>query len=90
MTVITKYGEIRGLKKEGCNVYLGIPFAAPPVGELAFRHPVPPSPWNGMLEATSGFCNPIQAKGGFYTGNNSQDCLYLNASRRKKHPLPCP
>ncbi len=71
MTIMTKYGEIRGFEKDGCNVFLGLPFAAPPVGELAFRHPLPPSPWNGILEATSGSCNPIQAKGGFYIGNNS-------------------
>ena len=90
MTVTTKYGDIRGLKKEGCNVYLGIPFAAPPVGELAFRHPVPPSPWKGVLEATSGSCNPIQAKGGFFIGNNSQDCLYLNVFAPEGVTTPMP
>ncbi len=90
MTVTTKYGDIRGLKKEGGNAYLGIPFAAPPVGELAFRHPVPPSPWKGVLEATGGSCNPIQAPGGFHTGNNSQDCLYLNVFAPERAPAPRP
>ena len=59
-------------------LYIGIPFAAPPVGDLAFKHPLPSSSWKGILEATSGSCNPVQAEGGFYVGNNSLDCLYLN------------
>lgn len=70
--------RIRGFEKDGCCVYLGIPFAMAPVGEYAFRHPLPPEPWEGVLDATLGSSNPIQGKGGFYISNNSQDCLYLN------------
>ena len=90
MTISTKYGDLRGFEKDGCNVFRGIPFAAPPVGELAFRHPLPPSPWKGVLEATSGSCNPVQAEGGFYVGNHSLDCLYLNvfAPKGASGPLP--
>lgn len=58
--------------------YLGIPFAKPPVGELAFRHPQEPEPWEGILEATTGKANPQQSRSYFHTVNFSQDCLYLN------------
>ncbi len=78
MPVQTKYGAVEGFRHNGCTVYLGIPFAKPPVGELAFRHPQPPEPWPGVLKANQGSANPIQAPGGFHIGNNSQDCLYLN------------
>lgn len=90
MTVLTKYGEISGFEKDYCNVYLGIPFATSPVGELAFKHPLPPDSWSGILNATKGSCNPIQAEGGFYIGNNSLDCLYLNvfAPQSVSGPLP--
>lgn len=90
MIITTKYGSIRSFEKNGCSVCLGIPFAAPPVGELAFKHPVPPRPWEGILDATSGSCNPRQAEGGFYIGNNSLDCLYLNvfAPKGTSGPLP--
>ena len=54
MIITIKYGKIRGFEKDGCNVWLGIPFAAPPVGALAFKHPLPPSPWSGEMDATKG------------------------------------
>lgn len=72
--ITTNLGRIRGFEKDGCSVYLGIPFAKPPVGEYAFRHPLPPEHWEGVLDATHGSSNPIQGKGGFYISNNSQDC----------------
>ena len=74
----TEYGEVQGVSEHGCIVYKGIPFAKPPVGDLAFRHPVSPEPWDGVFHADSGSANPIQDQGGFSVPNNSQDCLYLN------------
>ncbi len=78
MTIQTKYGTVEGVQGEGCRVYYGIPFAAPPVGELTFRHPIPPAPWEGVLKADSGSTNPIQVTGEYTPGNTSLDCLYLN------------
>ncbi len=69
--VRTKYGLAEDFHHNGCTVYLGIPFAKPPVGELAFRHPQPPEPWSGVLKADQGSANPIQAPGGFHIGSNS-------------------
>ncbi len=86
----TRYGDIEGFEHEGCRVYLGIPFAKPPVGELAFRHPLPPSPWAGVLKADKGSANPIQSSGGAHIGNNSLDCLYLNVFVPENAVSPLP
>lgn len=88
--ITTNLGRIRGFEKDGCFVYLGIPFAKPPVGEYAFKHPLPPEPWEGVLDAAHGSSNPIQGKGGFYIGNNSQDCLYLNVFVPQNADTPLP
>lgn len=77
-TVTTQYGLVRGIVKDGCEEYLGIPFAAPPVGELAFKHPVPPESWEGILDVVRGPVNPVQGKGRSTIAYVSKDCLYLN------------
>ena len=47
--VETEYGRIRGDYEPEFKLtgYYGIPFAAPPVGDLRFKPPVAPQPWNG-------------------------------------------
>lgn len=79
--VETIYGEVSGIHKDDCIEYLRIPYAKPPLGELAFRHPQPPEPWSGILKADHPPKNPIQAMGGFGMPDNSEDCLYLNIFR---------
>lgn len=76
--VQTEYGAVEGVKRDGCAVYMGIPFAKPPIGELAFKHPVRPEPWGGVLCADHGGKNPVQAEGAFRVKNNDLDCLCLN------------
>lgn len=46
--VTTGYGKIRGVEGKDCAVFKGIPFAAPPVGELRYRPPEPPRPWQEL------------------------------------------
>ncbi len=77
-TVTTQYGLVRGIVKDGCKEYLGIPFAAPPVGDLAFKHPVPPESWSGILDVIRGPVSPVQGKGRSTVGADGKDCLYLN------------
>ena len=86
----TKYGKVEGFEKDGCTLYLGIPFAKPPLGELSFKHPLPPEPWNGVLTADKGSHNPVQHGGKFSLGNVDPDCLYLNlfVPKGAEGPLP--
>ena len=77
-TVATEYGLVRGIVRDGCHEYLGIPYAAPPVGDLAFKHPMPPEPWNGILDVVRGPISPVQGKGRSTISPDGRDCLYLN------------
>ena len=56
--------------------FLGIPYAAPPVGDLRFRPPHPHAPWLVPRPATDygGICPQLSAEG--VTGH--EDCLFLN------------
>ncbi|MEZ5275783.1 MAG: carboxylesterase family protein [Opitutaceae bacterium] len=73
--VMTQYGLVQGVSEDGLTVFRGIPFAAPPVGDLRWRPPQPPVPWDGVRPATEFAPDPYQGDG---TGNVSEDCLYLN------------
>src|SRR5690349_13838490 len=81
----TRYGRVRGRREDGIVKFLGVPYAAPPVGRLRFRAPKEPTAWRGVREAVE-FPNPAyQATGAEMgpTGNGrmpapSEDCLYLN------------
>ena len=77
-TVTTEYGLVRGIVKDGCEEYLGIPFALPPVGDLAFKHPLPPESWEGVLDATKAPISPVQGTGRSTIELDGRDCLYLN------------
>ena len=77
-TVTTEYGLVRGIVKDGCEEYLGIPFALPPVGDLAFKHPLPPESWEGVLDATKAPISPVQGRGRSTIQADGKDCLYLN------------
>ncbi|POX40614.1 carboxylesterase/lipase family protein [Streptomyces sp. Ru72] len=83
----TTGGTVRGRAlADGAGLFAGVPFAAPPVGELRFRPPQPPEPWRGVREAGRFAPAPVQAgqKSTFPTfptaeiQETSEDCLYLN------------
>jgi len=69
-------GMLQGTSEDGLTVYRGIPFAAPPVGDLRWRAPEPAAKWEGVLQATKFAPGPMQ--GGNPPSGKSEDCLYLN------------
>ncbi|MGE7612596.1 carboxylesterase/lipase family protein [Paenibacillus sp. NPDC101420] len=81
---VTSYGKLQGREEDGVNVWRGIPFAAPPVGELRFRAPQPPEAWSGIRDASEFgpvSHQPADTRGtrfGGLTPRHSEDCLYLN------------
>jgi para-nitrobenzyl esterase len=79
--VLVESGAVEGAAKNGITVYLGLPFAAPPVGELRWREPQPVARWEGTRKATS-FAPACMQKGVSMPGETppvtSEDCLYLN------------
>jgi para-nitrobenzyl esterase len=72
-------GEVRGTVVDGVARFLGIPYAAPPVGELRWRPPQVVDRWSGTLQAAAfrGTCAQPQS-GVFAAPSNTEDCLYLN------------
>ncbi len=74
--VAVEGGLVQGTVEDGLTVYRGIPFAAPPVGDLRWRAPQPVAPWEGVKDASKFAPGPIQ--GGNPPSGKSEDCLYLN------------
>ena len=69
-------GMVQGTTENDLTVFRGIPFAAPPVGELRWKAPQPASKWEAVLLADKFAPGPIQ--GGNPPAGKSEDCLYLN------------
>ncbi|MGP0035097.1 MAG: carboxylesterase family protein [Solirubrobacteraceae bacterium] len=73
MTVDGSVCGIASSTAPGVNEWLGIPYAAPPVGNLRWQPPQPPAPWTGTLSATAFGSECIQT-----TGAGSENCLFVN------------
>ncbi|XP_049999598.1 acylcarnitine hydrolase-like [Alexandromys fortis] len=90
--------------KEGVYIFLGLPFAKPPLGELRFAPPEPPEPWSGVRDGTTypAMClqnsetavaeSRAMMKRSMPPISTSEDCLYLNiytpAHAREGSKLP--
>lgn len=72
-------GQVQGTTlASGVYSFLGIPYAAPPVGPLRWKRPQPPASWTGVRQATaySNYCP--QGLGSLTVNGGNEDCLYLN------------
>ncbi len=93
-------GQVSGVNgyQEGIRVFKGIPYAQAPVGDLRWRAPKPPAPWEGVRAADKFGAACMQTpypEGSPYRSAAepvSEDCLYLNVwtpakSNRERHPV---
>jgi para-nitrobenzyl esterase len=77
--VRTDDGAVRGRTAGTVDEFLGIPYAAPPTGNLRWRPPQPPAEWQGVRDATQFAPSCPQPPSPFAPpGPFSEDCLYLN------------
>lgn len=83
----TSLGPVRGTYEGELQVFRGIPFARPPVGERRFAAPEPAEPWSGTLDATGFRACALQAETAgspmnqlvtFEYPETDESCLYLN------------
>ena len=90
-------GKVSGIfnQESGVHIFKGIPFAAPPIGELRWRAPQPVVLWEGIKECDKFGPSPMQAKPAPFMFWSSEflipeepideDCLYLNVWTKSKN-----
>jgi para-nitrobenzyl esterase len=80
--VRTESGVVEGKQAGPVQIFLGIPYSAPPVGELRWKPPAPAAKWTGVRKATEfgAHCmqGPVYGDITFRDSSGSEDCLYLN------------
>jgi para-nitrobenzyl esterase len=88
-------GILEGTDESGIHVFRGVPYAAPPVGDLRWREPQPVKNWSGVRKADKfgprAMQLPVFGDMNFRSDGMSEDCLYLNiwsASKTGKDKLP--
>lgn len=84
LAVKIEQGKVQGktINEGKVRAFLGIPYAAPPVGELRWKAPEPPSRWKGTRDASSYGARCMQGEVYddmvFQDSGPSEDCLFLN------------
>ncbi|MGW6568881.1 carboxylesterase/lipase family protein [Streptomyces sp. NPDC054975] len=81
--VTVAQGRLRGQNRDGAEEFLGVPYAAPPVGQARLRAPREPRRWNGLREADrqAPACVQFSPFGIADPSAVSEDCLYLDVYR---------
>jgi para-nitrobenzyl esterase len=74
----TANGAVRGLANGAVDEFLGVPYAAPPVGALRWQPPQPAASWSGVRDATQFAPHCPQPAGAFGQASMSENCLFLN------------
>lgn len=93
MIVQTTKGTLEGITKDGVNIFRGIPFAAPPVGDLRWQTPQEVAAWRHIRKADKFGPSCIQPvfppmDGSEPIAEMSEDCLYLNVWTAHTEPGP--
>jgi para-nitrobenzyl esterase len=76
--VVTDNGPVKGVETSDGREFLGIPYAAPPVGDARWMPPSAAPRWHGVLKATQFGNHCAQAASPFGLASQSEDCLFLN------------
>ncbi|MGR4865635.1 carboxylesterase/lipase family protein [Caulobacter sp. LARHSG274] len=80
--VRTRFGPVAGERVGGVDAFKGVPFAAPPVGDLRWRAPQPPAAWTAVrpAKAYGPDCmqNPFPGDAAPLGVTPAEDCLYAN------------
>src|SRR5262249_12577203 len=90
--VLTDRGYVKGVTTPHGRSFLGIPYAAPPVGKLRWKAPQSPKPWLGIRDASQFGSSCPQNPSPFGLASTNEDCLYINvytppAKPFKKYPV---
>lgn len=99
--VVTKSGSLQGVRRDHVDVFLGVPYAEPPVGVLRWHAPITVKAWSGVRKATEFAAScyqewPARTFGPYTaefvdTPRHAENCLYLNvwapAQRGAKAPV---
>jgi len=95
LQVKTVNGIVKGVDESGIRSFKGVPFAAPPVGNLRWREPQPVKNWEGIRKADKfgprAMQLPLYSDMKFRSDGMSEDCLYLNVwtpAKSGKENLP--
>jgi len=78
LVAATHDGLLQGKHSEGIDQFLGIPYAAPPVGALRWQAPQPVQPWHGIRAATAYGNRCPQLASGNGPREDTENCLFLN------------
>lgn len=78
--VQTQQGTVQGVVQTTFRSFLGIPYAAPPVGNLRWRPPQAHAPWSTILDTTTAKNSCPQIASPFGQASTNEDCLFLNVS----------
>ncbi|CAI5453404.1 unnamed protein product [Caenorhabditis angaria] len=83
--VETNYGKIEGFESDGAEVFLAIPYAKPPTGDLRFERPEAPEPFEDIYQATQyrNDCSPHYRLVSQFSVYSGEDCLTLNVIKPK-------
>ncbi|XP_023317064.1 uncharacterized protein LOC106658523 [Trichogramma pretiosum] len=91
----TRYGKVQGSTETSITgdeycAFKGLPYAKPPIGDLRFKDPIPPDPWDEVkiLQSYGDMCPQVLPS--FPKPMGNEDCLYLNVftkSLDSKNPV---